>query len=90
MPPSWYIDEKLAVARQADLIRAANEERRAREAQGGSESLPLWPRLFHWMGTQADALRQQMEAWTGRTESLASQKHSYLDNPDPFRNCVTC
>jgi hypothetical protein len=90
MPPSGYIDEKLALAHHADLIRAAQDERRAREAQGGGESSPLLPRLFKWIDIHADALRQQTESWAGRTKSLASQKYSYLDNPDPFRNCVTC
>ncbi len=90
MPASWYIDEKLAFDHHADLLRIANEERRARKAQGGGESLPLLPRLFKWMGRLADGLRGQAGSWAGRTTSLASQKHSYLDHPDPSRDCVTC
>ncbi len=90
MPPSWYIDEKLAFDHHADLIRIARDERRAREAQGDGERLPLLARLFKWIGRLTDLARQQMESWTGKTRSLASQKHSYLENPDPFRECVTC
>ncbi len=90
MPRSWYIDEKLAFDHHADLIRIAREERLAREAQDGGEGLPPLPRLFRWMGRLAAALRREIESRAGRTESLASQNHSYLENPDPFRDCVTC
>jgi hypothetical protein len=90
MSRSWYLDEKVALAQQAEMRRIAHEERRATESQLGRASAPLLPRLFSWVDRQVDALRQQTEAWAGRGKSLASQKFSYLDNPDPFRNCQTC
>jgi hypothetical protein len=90
MSPSWYLNEKLARAHSVDMLRSAENERRASEAREGQISSPRLPRLFSWMGQQASALRQQSESWFAKYRSLASQKHSYLDNPDPFKNCSTC
>jgi hypothetical protein len=75
----WYFDEKLSNLHHADLVREANNERRAKEARAEAVSSPILPRLFSWLGEQAS-----------KNKTLASQKLSYLDNPDPFRNCVTC
>jgi hypothetical protein len=90
MSPSWYLSEKLAHAHYADMLHSAENERRASEAREGQISSPHLPRLFSWMGQQASALRQQSVSRVAKYRSLASQKHSYLDNPDPFKNCLTC
>jgi len=90
MGPSWYVYEEVARSQHAEMLHIAQEERRAREAQRGQERAPLWPRLYQWLDQQAEPVRRRFTSWVSRATSLASQKYSYLDNPDPFRNCATC
>ncbi len=86
-----YLDENLAFDHNKELLREAQNARLARAAAAGNASRsPVLPRLLGWLGEQAGALSQQTEAWARKSRSLASQKLSYLDNPDPFKNCATC
>jgi hypothetical protein len=86
----WYYQDRLLNDRYGELLREAQHERRAREARGDEANSPTLPRLFNWLEEQAGAVRQRAARWTGRRKSLASQTRSYLDNPDPFKDCETC
>jgi hypothetical protein len=90
MPLPWYYQDRLLSDRPGDLRLEAQNERRAKEARGDAVSSSVLPRLFSWLNGKVGALRLQSESLTGRGRSLASQRHSYLDNPDPFRDCTTC
>ena len=86
----WFYQERITEDRHAELLREAENWRRAKEARGDAASSPSLPRLFSWLGELASALQLQSERWAGKSKSLASQEHSYLDNPDPLKDCVTC
>ena len=90
MSLQWFYLERLTKDRHAELLREAENWRRAKEARGDAASSPSLPRLFSWLGELASALQLQSERWAGKSKSLASQEHSYLDNPDPLKDCVTC
>jgi hypothetical protein len=90
MPLPWYYQDRLVNDRPAELLREAENWRRAKEARGDEGSSPSLPRLFNWLGEQARTLLLRLERWAGKSKSLASQKHSYLNNADPFKDCVTC
>jgi hypothetical protein len=90
MPLPWNIHEPLITDHYAELLREAQNERRIKEARGDETGSPAWPRLFSWLGEQVSSWRRRSEARTSQPQTLASQKQSYLDNPDPFRSCVTC
>ena len=90
MPLPWYYQDRLVNDRPAELLREAENWRRAKEARGDTGRSPILPRLFNWLGEQARTLQLRPERWAGKSKSFASQKHSYLDNPDPSKDCVTC
>jgi hypothetical protein len=75
----WYFDEKLSKLHHASMLHEAREERRAREARSDTVGSPALSRWFRWLGELA-----------GKGKTLAAQELSYLENPDPFRDCVTC
>ena len=90
MPLQLFYLDRLAKDRHAELLREAENWRRAKEARGDAVSSPILPRLFNWLGQQAGALRQRSERWAGKSKPLGSQEQPYLDNPNPSNDCVTC
>ncbi len=90
MTTRWYVEEKVAFHHRTELIREAENERLARMADEGASGPSALPRLFGWLGEHADGLLRRAEARVAKSGSLASQRQSYLDNPDPYRFCATC
>lgn len=84
------LDLNLAFEHEADLLREAQEERRAREVTGVASRWLALASLFGWLGEQVDSLRRRLEVWAARRGTLASHENTYLDNPDPYRCCATC
>ncbi len=93
MPLPWYYQERLLEDRPADLRLEAENERRAKEARTATASHPVPSRLFSWLRAEITTLAQQsasLASKAGKGKSLAAHENSYLDNPDPYRNCQTC
>ncbi len=45
----WYSTDLLAYEKQAEMRREAENERRARAAQGYQPQAPVLPRLLNWI-----------------------------------------
>jgi hypothetical protein len=90
MSLQWFYLDQRAKERQAELLREAEEVRRAKEARGDAVSSPILPRLFNWLGEQASALQLRSERWAGNSQSLGSQEQPYVDNPNSSKDCVIC
>ena len=90
MPLPWYYQERFLNDRPAELRLEAENERRAKEARGDRVSYPVLSRLFSWLRAEIRALQQPSVFSARKSKTLAAQQHSYLDNPDPFKNCETC
>ena len=90
MTTRWYVEEKVAFQHAAEMRREAENERLARVAEEGAAGPAALPRLFGWLGEHAGTLLRRAETRVARSGSLATQRLSYLDNPDPYRNCATC
>jgi len=87
MSSQWHVLEKLANYHHADLLREASRARLAKLAEGDSLQDPLLTRVFSWLGKQATAAEK---SWTAKSHTLTTKGRSYLDHPDPFKDCVTC
>ena len=90
MPLPWYYQERLLNDRPAELRLEAENERRAKQARGDQVSDPVLPRLFSSLIGKIGTLQQQLVSFASKSKTLAAQRLSYLDNPDPFRDCATC
>jgi hypothetical protein len=90
MSLQWFYRERVSKDSNAELLREAANWRRAKEARRDAARFPRLPRLFSWFGELASALQLRSGRWAGKSKSLASQRQSYPDNPDPFKDCVAC
>ncbi len=90
MPLPLYYQDLVVRDRPAELRLEAENYRRAKEAQRGQAHNPVASRLFSWLRAEIRALAERSLSFAGKEKSLAAQRNSYLDNPDPFRNCQTC
>jgi hypothetical protein len=83
----WYVQEKLAKYQHADLLQEASRARLAKLAKGDSRQEPILIRAFSWLGKLATAAEKSL---TAKRHTLTTKDRSYLDHPDPFKDCVTC
>jgi hypothetical protein len=90
MPLQSFFLDRLAKDHHAELLREAENWRRAKEARGDAVNSLILPRLFNWLGERAGALRQRSERWAGKSKSLGPQEQPYQDDPVPSKDCVAC
>jgi len=89
-PLPWYYQDRLLSDRPADLRLEAENYRRAKEARRDQADNTVLSRIFSWLWAEIRALAERSMSFARKGKSLAAHGSSYLDNPDPYKNCQTC